>query len=318
MVQKRGFQFLADSSGIEPPDDFTELNVIPSLTDIISEHTSQFLRKNITNGAYQNVSHYLDVQFRLLREDFLQPLRDGVQKFRHIIQEARFNNRLITRKNEQDQLTKEVTRNISNIESLSVYFDCAINDSVLIESGIAYQVHLSEDKVKSINWDSSKKLLFGSLVCLSNDFFENTCIVGSICDRDSEKLKKGIVTVKFNLDAETHLILNQLEFSGNFIMLETSAFFESYKHVLKALVSFRRDGEENFPFRENLVYCQNKSMPIPKYLSNIEFNLSTLLSENNELNRELKSKASKCYASNPEAWPNADQMGLDSSQYEAV
>ena len=59
-------------------------------------------------------------------------------------------------------------------------------------------------------------------------------------------------------------------------------------------------------------------MPIPKYLSNIEFNLSTLLSENNELNRDLKSKASKCYASNPEAWPNADQMGLDSSQYEAV
>ena len=51
-------------------------------------------------------------------------------------------------------------------------------------------------------------------------------------------------------------------------MLETSAFFESYKHVLEALVSFERLGEKNFPFKENLIHCQNTIIPIPKYLAN--------------------------------------------------
>lgn len=60
----------------EPPNDFTEMSIVPSFTDILSDQTP-FLRKNITNGAYQSVHHYLDVQFRLLREDYLQPLRQG-------------------------------------------------------------------------------------------------------------------------------------------------------------------------------------------------------------------------------------------------
>jgi hypothetical protein len=46
------------------------------------------LRKNITTGSYKNVEHYLDVNFRLLREDFLQPLRNGIKKFKGIKLEA--------------------------------------------------------------------------------------------------------------------------------------------------------------------------------------------------------------------------------------
>lgn len=32
----------------------------------------------INKGAYQSVEHYLDVQFRLLREDYFGPLREGI------------------------------------------------------------------------------------------------------------------------------------------------------------------------------------------------------------------------------------------------
>ena len=67
-----------------PTNDFTDMNIIPNLKDILSDQTP-FLRKNITNGAYKSVDHYLDVQFRLLREDYLNPLREGVYKFREII-----------------------------------------------------------------------------------------------------------------------------------------------------------------------------------------------------------------------------------------
>lgn len=250
---------------------------MPKLNDILSNQINQYLRKNITNGAYNNVSHYLDVQFRLLREDFLQPLRDGVHKLNEIIREARRKGRLLMRKNEQDLLSKEVMRSISRIESLSAYFDCSIEDSVPTELGMVYQVRLSSDKAKAINWDVSKKLLFGSLICMSNDFFDKTCLVGSICERDPKKLKKGIIMVKFNIDLENNQNNQEIKFGGGFIMLETSAYFDAYKHVLQALVMFQHDGEENFPFRENLVYCRNQLMPMPRYLTNVSIDFRLLL-----------------------------------------
>ena len=136
---------------------------------------------------------------------------------------------------------------------------------------MVYQVRLSDEQIGSVRWEHSKKLLFGSLVCLSDDFFEKTCLVGVISDRSPETLRQGIIMVKFDMDTEN--LVEKDKWSRKFIMLEPSAFFESYKHVLKALISFGKDGEENFPFRDNLVYCKNKSMPVPKYLSNVDFDL---------------------------------------------
>lgn len=40
-----------------------------------------FLRSNIKCGAYEDVEHYLDVQFRLLREDLIIPLRNTIQDY---------------------------------------------------------------------------------------------------------------------------------------------------------------------------------------------------------------------------------------------
>ena len=67
-----------DHSIVEPPNCITEMNIIPKLEDILTDQ-APILRRNITNGAYNSVQHYLDVQFRLLREDYLNPLRDQNQ-----------------------------------------------------------------------------------------------------------------------------------------------------------------------------------------------------------------------------------------------
>lgn len=40
-----------------------------------------FLRKNIVLGKYDSSNHYLDVQFRLLREDFVRPLRKTIVEY---------------------------------------------------------------------------------------------------------------------------------------------------------------------------------------------------------------------------------------------
>ena len=54
---------------------------MPSVDDII--HTSHvFLRPALKAGKYESNEHYLDVQFRLIREDLLRPLRDGITQYR--------------------------------------------------------------------------------------------------------------------------------------------------------------------------------------------------------------------------------------------
>lgn len=41
-----------------------------------------YLRKAVIVGAYEDDAHYLDVLFRLMREDLYRPLRDGIRQYR--------------------------------------------------------------------------------------------------------------------------------------------------------------------------------------------------------------------------------------------
>lgn len=61
----------------EPPDNFRCLSIYPTLEELTSEKRP-FVRPNIIQGKYRDVQHYLDVHFRLLREDFVGPLRDSI------------------------------------------------------------------------------------------------------------------------------------------------------------------------------------------------------------------------------------------------
>lgn len=73
---------------LEPPQDFRKISIYPDTFDILSDH-SPFIRQNIVEGKYVGgVDHYLDVQFRLLREDFVRPLRSGINEYRDIIAKA--------------------------------------------------------------------------------------------------------------------------------------------------------------------------------------------------------------------------------------
>ena len=60
-----------------PPDNFRDLSVIPTIQDVHATGRA-WCRRNKVDGSYTSPDHYLDVQFRLLREDFVGPLRDGI------------------------------------------------------------------------------------------------------------------------------------------------------------------------------------------------------------------------------------------------
>jgi len=70
-----------DAGENRPPDDFRKIPTVPSAAEIQSDEPP-FLRANIIYGAYSDADHYLDVQYRLLREDFVCPLREGLRTLR--------------------------------------------------------------------------------------------------------------------------------------------------------------------------------------------------------------------------------------------
>ena len=242
-LHKKTFRNL-DSSDQEPPNDFTKMSIKPTFNDILSEQVP-FLRKNIINGAYRDLQHYLDVHFRLLREDYMQPLRDGVLKFREIIQFA-----AMSVKSDRMNINADIEKQLKSIDGINTYLDTTcVGVELSVNSGIVYSVKLKGDKLAS---RLTKKLIYGSMVCMSSDYFATSCHVGIICDKDEEN---GIIGVKFDDDLIQH---------ETYTMLETTAFFEVYRYVLEAFVSFRHDDE--FPFKKYLVDCQNETIDKPKYL----------------------------------------------------
>ena len=63
----------------KPPNNFRQISVYPT-KDEIQSREEIFLRKNRIDRSYDDLNDYLDVQFRLLREDFVAPLRTGIQE----------------------------------------------------------------------------------------------------------------------------------------------------------------------------------------------------------------------------------------------
>ena len=63
-----------------PPDDFRQLAVFPTHDDI--DRQAVFLRPAKLAEKYESANEYLDIQFRLLREDLVRPLRNGINSYR--------------------------------------------------------------------------------------------------------------------------------------------------------------------------------------------------------------------------------------------
>ena len=155
-----------------PTDNFRHLSVIPTLCDISIDQSGS-LRKNKIKGRYHNIEHYLDVQFQLLREDFLRPLRDGIKHYRE------HNNRSYPNDLYQD---------------VRIYDNVKILRPICTSSGVRYKIRFDTRKFVNVQWENSKRLIFGSLLCLSKDNFENF-VFATVAERNVKEVVK--VSSKF-------------------------------------------------------------------------------------------------------------------------
>ena len=228
-----------------PPEDFRDLSVTPLPEDL--NDVKPYLRKNKDRGGFASVYEYLDVQFRLLREDFIAPLREGISEYKYSSAKRRNQNLRIYR----------------GVRFVSVRGS---------DQGINYRIQFDTRPFKRVRWEVSKRLIFGSLLALSMDEFE-TVIFATVLDRDSKNLNGGFLDITFVEGTPDEDKLKFRTEGGLYVMAETLAYFEAYVHVLKGLQLFH---DTNFPFEKHLVYCQSDIAP-PMYAQRSDdFDLSCI------------------------------------------
>jgi len=125
-------------------EEFRRMSVVPTCKDLLRTANPR-LNKVKLSGAYYGVCEYLDVQFRLLREDLVRPLRKGLS---------------------------DLCDTKGRKSNLKVYREVRIVAPKFGIQGVIHRINFDlTHRLNKINWESSKRLNFGSLVCLSADKF---------------------------------------------------------------------------------------------------------------------------------------------------
>ncbi|XP_076813144.1 NFX1-type zinc finger-containing protein 1-like isoform X2 [Clavelina lepadiformis] len=316
-----------------PPNNFRDISVYPEAGDINGTQES-FLRTNLVNSAYKNEDHYLDVQFRLLREDFVRPLREGI---RHCFTPGG-----------EMRLDRQRQTNVRVYENVSIEFPKPGR------TGMQYYVHFDTKRLQNVRWDASRKLMYGNLVCLSFDKFERHFLFAIIVDRDPKQLKMGYVRLEFvsnngNVGAGGNVedalrelqlendsedssdddssdeddenvieeqlaavpgnsLLTQADMRRRYYMVETEAYFESYRHVLAGLQK-----TENIPLQQYIVRCQQEIRP-PRYLRVAQqprYDFKCIIEADDLPHTDVE-------VLKTDSWHSTEELSLDQSQLDAL
>jgi hypothetical protein len=110
----------------------------------------------------------LKIHFRLLREDFVAPLRDGIQQYLSGVTGKNFNVRIY-----------------ENVRSLG--------PRLSPRSGIVYDLSLDITMASKISWANSRRLMYGNLLVLTFDKFQS-CAFVTVEDR-SQIEKDFVISV---------------------------------------------------------------------------------------------------------------------------
>jgi hypothetical protein len=243
-------------------DDFRKISVFPSTEEILSVKSGQLsskIRPNIVDGKYKNVMHYLDTHFRLLREDCLQPLREGIKEIIGTPHRSKTQSRDIRVYHDVVMRGIQCSRSIISISSVLFDINC--------RNGIVYRVSFTIDC--EVAWERSKRLMYGALLCLSCDSFK-TLMWATVANRDVSLLASSLqIDIRFPTGFEANFTPENV-----YTMVESSTtYFEAYQHVLKALQGLDID---RFPFAEHFIECSPNILP-PSYLKQRDtYDLSTV------------------------------------------
>uniref|UniRef100_T1IT11 non-specific serine/threonine protein kinase n=1 Tax=Strigamia maritima TaxID=126957 RepID=T1IT11_STRMM len=268
---------------------FRKVSILPSIEELQTEKTT-IMRANIIQGPYQTVDHYLDVQFRLTREDYIAPLRDAIHEYRN-----------------QDNSGCRKYQDVWMHEAVQ------IGDAKYTRQGVLYNLHFNGNHFAKVRWTISKRFIHGSLLCLSNNNFQ-TVLFAVVADRKPKDLRNGIVTVKFEDDFGVKSKLTKSQLEAVYTVAESRAFFEAYRPVLKGLQTFNAF---NLPLQEYIVQVKPKMAP-PAYLTDSSTYDFRIKFEETNLEIEAKTGLKSATVLDIKDWPSTLELGLDDSQRRAM
>ena len=166
-------------------------------------------------------------------------------------------------------------RKRARAKQIKLHLDLTVDSLEILDGVGCVQFRLPADKKHFLDWRISKKLLPGSLVILSHDYFA-TVFVGLLKNRDSKTMNKthqkfGYVPINIEIiksNVEVGSLYNFYSNFGNesFTVIESSAYFESYKHVLTKLKQI--DDWDQLPMERYFVNSEYEART-PAYMLDI-------------------------------------------------
>ena len=134
-------------------------------------------------GKFNDPHVYLDCVFRLMREDAIRTLREGLKDFKKKSSNKNQNQKALAKIAKESRIRLYENVEIRGIEALD-YQGC-----------LAFLLRIS-DKSVNYDWVQSKKLLPGSLFIISPDNFK-TFYVGIVKLRDQLKMQNTVKKFKY-------------------------------------------------------------------------------------------------------------------------
>ena len=256
---------------------FRAIDVFPNYKEIEFQSNTE-LTALIKEGQYDNVESYLDIHFKLLREDMIYPLKVAVNFL--VSLDENFANSLFTYDNVR--IVRMTTSRLHGVVYLITFTPYGVQN------------------IKSYNWERSDRLKFGSLLCLSKKNKEgyptfNDPLWAIVINQ--EKQNDPIqLSIKFKNGFE-----NNFDFNTEYFMIESrDIYFEAYSHTLSVL---QDTSESSLPFIDILLGAVNTCEP-PEYIDE-----DTILNIG-RLGRDVSEVRLV------DEWP--DCVGLNESQFRAL
>lgn len=199
---------------------FRSIPIIPTSKEILEEHPDD-LPINKLDGYYESMDEYLETHYRLMREDCIRSLREGIKRLKSFDKEA--NN------------------------DIRIYEHVNLVGVTFANIGVVQRISFRTQHLERVKWNISKRLIPGTLVVLSNDNFE-TMKFATVVSRPLELLGKT-----YDLQIEVFFQPDDSEFvwpEKGYTMVESTSYFEAYRHVLKVLQEL---DPESLPFKTHIV-----------------------------------------------------------------
>lgn len=182
------------ANGTEEFKIYRQTDIYPSLDELKQkQRLPDYVKPNIVKGKFSSVPHYLDVHLALLREDFINPLREGISQ---IIEQVNANPDAPPKSNFNVRYYPNVRILIKQRESFGKSNFKSEYLMVDLEAKSRAEKSPSDESNRSTQQSPySKKLMYGSLLLFSTTPKFDDLIIAIVSNRDVDLLNQGYVSL---------------------------------------------------------------------------------------------------------------------------